>query len=150
MPLAMNVNTFTHYDLHLENVLLYEPVKGKYIQYHYHLNANTEITFKCCYIAKIIDYGRSYFVDKYSPNIVTKTSSNIRYKVCNIKACDSSESKCGDDYGYGILAPEDPPGNFFFISSSTRNMSHDLRLLYEIKMYYMRNIQNKKMKMLIC
>ena len=28
--------TFSHYDLHDSNVLIYEPEKGKYIQYHYH------------------------------------------------------------------------------------------------------------------
>ena len=36
IPLAQLMNTFTHYDLHLGNVLLYKPVEGKYIEYHYH------------------------------------------------------------------------------------------------------------------
>jgi hypothetical protein len=92
MPLAMHADTFTHYDLHTGNVLLYEPVKGKYIEYHYHLKNNETVTFKCCYIAKIIDYGRSFFVDKTNPNKMTKTSENIYDKLCKLAACDYTPS----------------------------------------------------------
>ena len=149
MPLAMNADTFTHYDLHRENVLLYEPVKGKYIQYHYHINNLETITFKCCYIAKIIDYGRSYFVDNDSPNTMTKSAINIYNKICSIKSCDTRDSNCGYEYGYSTHAPENPPGSFFFISSIKRNMSHDLRLLYEITMKNIHNIADRKLKMLL-
>jgi hypothetical protein len=188
MPLAMHADTFTHYDLHTGNVLLYEPVKGKYIEYHYHLKNNEIITFKCCYIAKIIDYGRSFFVDETNPNKITKTSENIYNKLCKLDACDytpppsnaskssasmdsasssnasnSSESmasssktysnlmhntnvtstasdadttKCGEAYGYALVAPESIPGSFYHISGSKRNMSHDLRLLHILNEEY--------------
>jgi hypothetical protein len=149
MPLAMNADTFTHYDLHRENVLMYEPVKGKYIQYHYHINNRETITFKCCYIAKIIDYGRSYFVDNDSPNTMTKSAINIYNKICSIKSCDTRDSNCGYEYGYSTHSPENPPGSFFFISSIKRNMSHDLRLLYEITMKNIHNIADRKLKMLL-
>lgn len=59
MPLATLANTFTHYDLHPSNVLLCEPVLGKY--YKYILNDRTVVEFKSKYIVKIIDYGRSFF-----------------------------------------------------------------------------------------
>ena len=36
MPLSIIKNNFTHYDLHYENVFLYEPLKNKYIEYHYY------------------------------------------------------------------------------------------------------------------
>jgi len=125
MPLATLANTFNHYDLHLDNVLIYEPVKGQYIDYHYKLSDGTSIRFKCRYIAKIIDYGRSFFVDKED-----RTSSNAIYKkICKIKKC---KPNCGEDFGFTILGPEDRPGSFYYISSMTRNMSHDLRLMHEL------------------
>jgi hypothetical protein len=145
MPLAMNVDTFTHYDLHAGNVLLYEPVKGKYIEYHYHLN-NETISFKCCYLAKIIDYGRCFFVDNTNPEKMTKTSKSIYNEICKLAECNythttsSSDSNnataCGEEYGYSVVGPESPPGSFYHTSSSTSNMSHDLRLLYIIQQYF--------------
>jgi hypothetical protein len=53
---------FTHYDLHYENVMLYEPVKGKHIEYNYHYPDHT-VTFNSKYIVKIIDSGRSFYND---------------------------------------------------------------------------------------
>ena len=40
-------DTFTHYDLHWNNLHVYEPAPGKYIQYHYHLvNDMPPVSFK--------------------------------------------------------------------------------------------------------
>jgi hypothetical protein len=127
MPLAALAKQFTHYDLHLDNVLVYEPVRGKYIQYYYVLNDGTQISFKSSYIAKIIDYGRSFFVD--NKKSIVGTSKNIYNEICDIKKC---KPDCGTKYGLSILQPENPPGSFYYISSSKRNMSHDLRLLNEV------------------
>lgn len=127
MPLATLANTFNHYDLHLDNVLVYEPVKGKYIQYRYVFTDGDVVEFKSSYIAKLIDYGRSFFVDDAS---VTGSSKSIYDAICKIKQCNP---KCGEDYGFGNVAPEEYPGSFYYISSSKRNMSHDLRLLDELK-----------------
>jgi len=113
--LAAVSTKFTHYDLHPGNVMIYEPVKGKYIQYIYHLNDGSIISFYCPYIPKIIDYGRSFF-DNGNIN-----SSNIYDKVCDTKACDP----CGEDNGFIWLDPK----AFLHISSSMKNESHDLRLL---------------------
>jgi len=141
MPLANEKNTFTHYDLHLENVLLYEPVEGHYIEYHYHVGGE-EITFKSSYIAKIIDYGRCFFEDKNNSNKDTNTSKHIYEKICTINNCYPRDEdgklikdkySCGKDVGYGNIAPENPPGSFFYISGTKRNSSHDLRLLYLLK-----------------
>lgn len=123
MPLATLENDFTHYDLHLNNVLIYEPVKGQYIDYHYKLIDGTSVRFKSLYIAKIIDYGRSFFVDS------DESSKSIYKKICKTNTCDPN---CGEDNGFGILTPEDIPGSFYYISSTKRNMSHDLRLLNEL------------------
>jgi hypothetical protein len=127
MPLTALAKEFTHYDLHLDNVLVYEPVRGKYIQYYYVLNDGTQISFKSSYIAKIIDYGRSFFVD--NKKSIVGTSKNIYNEICHIKKCNPD---CGTKYGFSILHPEKPAGSFYYISSSKRNMSHDLRLLNEI------------------
>ena len=137
MPLATLANNFNHYDLHRENVLIYEPVKGKYIDYCYVLTDSTEIKFKSPYIAKMIDYGRCFFKDDESTNPYTNSSMAIYETICKIKKCGKN---CGDGVGFGNLIPEAYLGSFYYISSSKRNMSHDLRLLHELKKY--NNIKN--------
>jgi len=126
MPLATLANTFTHYDLHKENVLIYEPIKGKYIQYRYILNDGTIVEFKSSYIVKIIDYGRSFFVNNTG---FKRSSKEIYDTICDLDEC---EPECGKYKGFHTLSPEETPGSFYYISSSTRNMSHDLRLLNDI------------------
>ena len=129
LPLSAMASNFTHYDLHANNILLYEPVKNKYIQYYYHPvdEENTNITtFKCRYIVKIIDYGRSYFKDG-----VKNDSKKIYNTVCNTPECGGSA--CGIDNGFKLLLPEKYTGSFHFISSQKPNISHDMRLLDMIK-----------------
>jgi hypothetical protein len=111
---------FTHYDLHAENVLLYEPSPTKYIQYHYH--SDTIITFKSIYVAKIIDYGRCYFKDGNS-------SQPFQTDVCMVKECNTKKSgKCGTSVGFGWLYPP----VHFHVNSSARNKSHDLLLVHRV------------------
>ena len=123
MPLMCLQNEFTHYDLHSDNVLLYEPVVGKYIQYHYFVDGN-KITFKSKYIAKIIDYGRCFFYDTDSNN-----SKYIHQEICKEKDC---KPDCGSDVGYAWLTSNGLNPGDYFINSSEVNISHDLRLLYDI------------------
>ena len=129
MPLATLANTFTHYDLHRDNVLIYEPIKGKYIQYRYLLTDGTLVEFKSSYIAKIIDYGRCFFVDT-DESLFSGSSKSIYDTICKLEKC---RPNCGVNAGFSNLAPETYPGSFYYISSSKRNMSHDLRLLNELK-----------------
>jgi hypothetical protein len=127
-PLSVLGSNFTHYDLHANNILLYEPVKNKYIQYYYHPIdiENTPITsFKCRYIVKIIDYGRCYFKDE------TTDSMKIYNEVCNTPECGGTA--CGVDNGFKVLLPEQYQGNFYYISSQQPNISHDMRILNTIK-----------------
>jgi len=133
MPLALLSNEFTHYDLHYNNVLLYEPVKGKYIHYHYHITdyvgGGPPITtsFKCKYIAKIIDYGRSFFNDMEN-HTFTGRSEGIYTETCSAPGC----IMCGQFNGFSKLAPKTKPelAKASFIFSQKANQSHDLRLLY--------------------
>lgn len=130
--LAVVANTYTHYDLHRYNVLIYEPVKGKCIHYHYINNDNTSIDFKSKYITKIIDYGRSFFVD-IKNNGVCGSSMSIHKKICQSPYC---RPKCGKYMGYDMLIEEEDPKNAYYICSTKRNISHDLRLLYELFSVY--------------
>ena len=120
-------NEFTHYDLHTSNVLLYEPVKGGYITYHYHLKSGKIIEFDSKYVAKIIDYGRCYY-----KNSAKNNSKNTYKNICSIKEC---EPNCGKKVGFINLAPEEYPGSHNYISSQIHNRSHDLRLAYIVKNY---------------
>ena len=113
-----NRETFTHYDLHTDNVLLYKPFSdpNKKIEYTYHIGKNKTITFQSSYIVKIIDYGRSYIsgVKKFH-----KT-------VCKQEECDP---ECGKKLGYGLIDKVPPKHNdFYYITSMYPNVSHDLRL----------------------
>lgn len=125
--------TFTHYDLHESNILIYEPVKGKYIKYFYHNKNGTTTTFYSPYIPKIIDYGRCFF-DNNNVN-----SHKIYEQVCKTSDC---QPNCGSGYGFSWLNPE----STYSISSSQKNESHDLRLLEIIKKEFIQinKIQNVK------
>lgn len=54
MTLGALSTVFTHYDLHRDNVLVYEPVAGSHIEYHYHMDGGKETVFRSKYIAKIM------------------------------------------------------------------------------------------------
>ena len=122
-PLSQMSKEFTHYDLHHDNVLLYEPAPGKYIQYHYHQSNGTVVEFKSPYIAKIIDYGRSYFEsDKIN-------SFDILKRLCKEPECDYRYSKCGESYGFAYMNTASNLREASYICSAIYNPSHDLRLI---------------------
>ena len=122
-PLSQMSKEFTHYDLHHDNVLLYEPAPGKYIQYHYHQSNGTSVEFKSPYIAKIIDYGRSYFEsDKMN-------SFGILKQLCKEPECDDRYSNCGESYGFKYMNTASQMKESYYICSAINNPSHDLRLM---------------------
>jgi len=123
-PLSMLCEVFTHYDLHYSNVMLYEPVKRKHIEYHYHY-PDRVVKFNSGYIVKIIDYGRCFFKDEtgYNPR-------DIYGELCDSEF-DSNCKDCGKGKGFGWLEPS----SLNYNSSQKRNMSHDLRLLNLLKYF---------------
>jgi len=127
--LAMIGSNFTHYDLHPDNVILYKPVAGKYIEFHYHLPHGTTINFKSQYIVKIIDYGRCFLNNKGLNSVSYYTS--ICSKDINAE-CNQNGETCGNESGYGWLEPVMEDWNYY-ISSTMSNPSHDLRLLNDLK-----------------
>jgi len=133
IPLDKMKENFTHYDLHPSNVLVYEPKKGKYIEYVYYFENNVTVRFKSRFIAKIIDYGRCFFKDTFY------SSNAIRIKVNQI---------CGKIYGYDrgfsfFYMPENKEDadayllKYSWLTPQKKNISHDLMLLNHI-------IKNKK------
>jgi hypothetical protein len=125
MTLASMHDVFTHYDLHFENVLVYEPVVGEHIEYHYYAG-DKKTVFKSKYIAKIIDYGRCYFNDKSGTSHTSESKKFYDNLVC--KEC---KPQCGKGKGYEWFKT-DHMSNSGFICSQKLNPSHDLRLLYTI------------------
>ena len=114
---------FTHYDLHLANVLLYEPIEGKYIQYHFH-SKNKTVSYKSRYLVKIIDYGRSFFTG----------SPEYYQKVCNEPRCQPLN---GLRKGFTNFHPPGPAGVgraadrvYGHANALFKNESHDLKFLY--------------------
>ena len=105
LPLFYMTKIFTHYDLHTGNILLSQPIKDTYIQYIYYLPHNKIIKFKSKYIAKIIDYGMSYFHDK-----TQCINSNVIYNsLCFFPQCGTLENKCGNNVGYKFLNNKNNP-----------------------------------------
>jgi len=116
-PLFHMRKIFTHYDLHTSNVVLYEPVPGKYIQFHYKTETGV-ISFKSPYIAKMIDYGHSYFKDG-------EDSKDIYDQVCQLATC---RPRCGSNFGFSAF-PLSNEHDFYHIVTQKKNESHDLRFL---------------------
>jgi hypothetical protein len=80
-------------------------------------------------LVKIIDYGRSFFLDPSLPKTDFRHSSaSIYQEVCNTSLCNPD---CGEKYGFSWGIPIQNTDSYF-ISSSIRNMSHDLRLIWDI------------------
>ena len=136
LPLAFLRNNFTHYDLHWNNVILYEPQPNSYIEYHYHMTDGTTTSFKSKYLVKIIDYGRCFFQNLR----IEKMNSRVIYeKICQAETeCGGTmaEKNCGRGYGYQLLNEEYYPGFLHYISSQKPNQSHDLRLLRIIQVTF--------------
>ena len=105
---------YTHYDLHTANVILTKPNKNGVIAFEYILPNGEKVSFMCSYVAKIIDYGRSYLNTINLSEL--KTSED-----CNNTKCGPLGKKCGfrnyESFKHKALA------------FKRSNVSHDLRLL---------------------
>jgi hypothetical protein len=132
-PLSILKDTFTHYDLHGGNVLLYDIGSEKYIQMNYIFPNGSTVSFKTHLISKIIDYGRSYFYA--NADINSRTIYETVCKVC-IDAYNP-DNKCGYDNGYQWFREESPQE--FDILTTKPNGSHDLRLIRDLRRSYVRS-----------
>ena len=137
-------NKFTHYDLHARNVQLYEVSGDKYIQYHYHYHLNSGkvvlVSFKSKYLVKIIDYSRCFFYQNknFSSGIISQQLNKATD--CITREKSGKKKPAGYDFGFQWLIPPPPPKNEEeeeeenYIVSTQLNISHDLRLLNDIKL----------------
>jgi hypothetical protein len=167
-PLGMLSNEFSHYDLHSGNVVLYRigneqanrdrlreiavggvPNNGQYITMKYHYPDGEVVSFNTFDIAKIIDYGRSYF--SYTDEKNKKTYSSHTYHEFLRSAIEANDAKRTtkhlpsyrheEDYtkgqchnlSYDELEDEGIYGSYHYICSNKRNKSHDLRLVSIIR-----------------
>jgi len=109
-------NHFTHYDLHLDNILCYSVGNFKYIEFKYYMNDGSIINYYYNRLAYMIDYGRCYFYESEENN-----SAKIFDTLCKV----SCPTPCGAGDGFKFLF-----GNpKMFINSTQRNMSADLRAM---------------------
>lgn len=126
-PLSLLGKTFTHYDLHTGNVLLYNLKEDECMEMVYHYKGQ-ETRFYTQYIAKIIDYGRA-FCEK-TPAFYKQLCKTLR---CNTIYELRKKKSCGTTAGYS---------QFHNIS----NTSQDLRLAFLLKSMksdYIRNMDKK-------
>jgi len=180
-PLGMLSNEFNHYDLHTDNVVLYRigneqanrdrlreiavggvPNNGQYITMKYHYPGGEVVSFNTFDIAKIIDYGRSYFSDTDEKNKKTYSSHTYhQFLRSAIEANDAkrttknlpSDRKKGDytkrqchNLSYDELEDEGDYGSYHYICSNKRNKSHDLRLVSMIRKKLLNEYRNRDQK----
>ena len=135
LPLSTMSDIFTHYDLHTDNVMLYDLGSSKCIQLKYHMNDGSLVSFKTHLLSKIIDYGRCFYYMNANDN------SKIIYK----KACEKCAENCGYNQGYSWLASKEHKANIAFIASRIPNQTHDLRVISELKLQEKdSSVDNKK------
>ncbi len=117
---------FTHYDLQPENVLLYEPFPGQYMTFYYHHKDGKETSFKCKYVAKIINYGRCH----------CKITKPISDGLSLIKECEETDH---DVSGFSFFHYKDTDHG---TNVSLYNASHDLRFFNSVKNKILQNKRN--------
>lgn len=112
-PLSALSEIFTHYNLHMDNILIFEPVQDKVIKYKYHIDSTEKVEFLSPYIVKIINYGKCYFDD-----------GKIDSKIIIDKVCNTPQFKIH------VLNKE---LLYHYYNNEKKNISYDLLLLYLIK-----------------
>ena len=143
--LSSFANIFTHYDLHMDNVVLLEVPTDKFIHVVYHYPDGTILRYNMCYIPIIIDYGRC-FINCKQMDGSKANSKEIMKTVCSkdsqrIPSNSMCNETCGNYTGYQFSTNYDVKTDTFepstiseyFIDYTRHNISHDLRLLNEIR-----------------
>lgn len=141
-------NMFTHYDLHLENLVLVAVPDNKIINVIFHYPDGRVLNYNIEYIPIIIDYGRCFInCNQLDPS---KThSKEIMKTVCSKDSIRRPEKPtckevCGNTVGYEYSTNYDETNDVFepsglnkgFIDYTRKNISHDCRLLHEILHYF--------------
>jgi hypothetical protein len=145
---------FTHYDLHLNNVGLIKVPDNKFIHIIYHYPNGKIVHYNTIYIPVIIDYGRC-FINCQKLNPEKTNSKEIMKKVCSNDVIrkpyvGNCIDICGNQSGYNFSTNYNDETDIFektslknhFIDYTRRNISHDCRLLNEIRVRFSFNLLN--------
>jgi hypothetical protein len=143
--LASFADKFTHYDLHLDNVVLVEVPANQFIHVVFHYPDRRIVRYNICYIPVIIDYGHCFV------HCAQINSKEIMKTVCNNDSKRAPKGPlnplgpecpymCGNTSGYERATDYDEASDRFqpssmenhFIDYTQSNVSHDCRLLHEI------------------
>ena len=123
MPLATLSETFTHYDLHSRNVLIYEPVPGKYIDYKYVCCAKDPIELMLKYSHR--GYG-IYLNINEKKSVIKYIMKNEKYwKQYNITNDDTYKTACNKIFKLVSILLNDslPWSNIPLVAPITTNIS---------------------------
>jgi uncharacterized C2H2 Zn-finger protein len=117
-PLSALRKEFTHYDVHLNNIMVAD-LDRHHIILKYHYKGKT-VRIASKFILKLIDYGRCY-----TPR--TNEFRDILCKVCN--------PQCGKYRGFRYLNanPRETNKAHTYIQPRQKNISHDLRAAYLLR-----------------
>ena len=145
IPLGNLETVFTHYDLHDENVLIYTIPNNMYVTLIYNLPDGTIITIKTKYIAKIIDYGRSFFRNGiggassntfFTNNFTNNRITNAECLMQRRRYADGRQIQGYNAIGYPWFFH-----NRYNINQLSVNRSKDLWLVY----IYRTNLQRRNL-----
>jgi hypothetical protein len=145
--LASFADKFTHYDLHADNVVLVEVPANHFIHVVFHYPDRRIVRYNMCYIPVIIDYGHCFV------HCAQINSKEIMKTVCNNDSKRAPKGllnplgpdcpyMCGNGCGYERATDYNEAMDTFesatidnhFIDYTQSNVSHDCRLLHEIKL----------------
>jgi hypothetical protein len=151
IPLGNLMRSFTHNDLHSNNVLLYKVPDDKYVEMQYYV-AGKKIVIQTQYIAKMIDYGRCYFepdkkMEFYKKRSDYESGSGEKYILRSKDFVDilenaTSKFKVGDCNGFVVF--DDNISNWNnYVSAGIGNISQDIRFIstvYKLIFFYRQNL----------
>lgn len=130
-PLAAVCDQFTHYDLHLRNLMVASLPARKHVVFKYSFEGRT-VFVASKFVVKLVDYGRCF----------TPLTESFRAHLCKAdrgKGSGGDEGKdehgCGIDHGFRYLnyTPEEARESRTFLLPRQRNKSHDLRAAYLLR-----------------
>jgi hypothetical protein len=143
--LASFADKFTHYDLHLNNVVLVEVPDNQFIHIVFHYPHGRIIRYNMCYIPIIIDYGHCFvhcaqISSKEVMKTVCKNDSMRNPKGPLNPLGPECPTMCGNRRGYERATDYNEAIDTFqpasmtnhFIDYTQSNVSHDCRLLHEL------------------
>jgi len=141
---------FTHYDLQLTNVLLVKVPDNQFIHVVFNYPDGRVLRYNMCYMPVLIDYGRCFVhCQQINTEEIMKTvCKNDTKRTPDGPACPNI---CGNISGYRHSTDYNEATDTFqpasitnhFIDYTRSNVSHDCRLLNEIKLNFDFNILPK-------